>query len=282
MYHDKPHRTYATLAPRSHGIVTQMAGTQRTTMKPHSSTRDRVQGQVPISEVYGSGRLTGFRYRRRLELLTRELFAGETANRTSSVLDLGCGDGTWLRHVAPRIHRGLGIDLGWSNAEAHWSGPEHIEFRAEDFMSSDLAGEQFDLVTCLETLEHCANPAEVLDRAVGLVRSGGRVGVSVPIEHGPSLLLKELTARAIGYARTKDPNSRWSWPEILRASIGDIRLVARERSKTTALTHKGFDYREVVRAFRERFSDVRVVGSPFPLLRFACNVGVIMVGTRRP
>jgi hypothetical protein len=108
------------------------------------------------------------------------------------------------------------------------------------------------------------------------------VGVSVPIEHGPSLLFKELAARASGYARTSDPNATWSWPEILRASLGDIRLVARERSRTTALTHKGFDYREVVRAFRERFSDVRVVGSPFPLLGCGCNVGAIMVGTWSP
>ena len=253
-------------------------------MNTYSSTRRTAEITSPAlnSKVYGGAALTGFRYSRRLEILTRALFDGERASEAAedapSILDLGCGDGTWLLSVAPRVRRGLGIDLGWSGAADHWEPRENLEFRNEDFMQSALDGERFDIVTCLETLEHCPDPGQVLDRMASLVRVGGRVGVSVPIEHGLSLVVKELAAYATGYKRTGDRSGRWSFSEVLRASMGDLRAVAREREEKQALTHKGFDYREVVHDFCERFGAVRLLGTPFPLLGAACNVGIVLTG----
>lgn len=96
------------------------------------------------------------------------------------VLDVGCGGGLLSEGMATRGARVMGIDLGelpLRVAELHTleSGVS-VEYRR--VAVETLAAEQpegFDLVTCMELLEHVPNPASVVAACARLVRPGGRV-----------------------------------------------------------------------------------------------------------
>ena len=96
------------------------------------------------------------------------------------VLDVGCGGGILSEAMAQRGATVMGIDLGeapLSVAELHKleSGVE-VEYR--QVSAEDLAAEmpeQFDVVTCLEMLEHVPDPASIIRACYQLVKLGGQV-----------------------------------------------------------------------------------------------------------
>ena len=97
------------------------------------------------------------------------------------VLDVGCGGGILADSMARKGADVLGIDLA-SKAlkvaqlhalEAQTQGVEYREISAEA-----LAAEQpgnFDVVTCMEMLEHVPDPSSVVKACAALVKPGGLV-----------------------------------------------------------------------------------------------------------
>lgn len=72
-----------------------------------------------------------------------------------SVIDLGCGTGSWLAALA--VEDCLGVD-------GDWVLPSHLEFPYERFQKFDLtqpfaAGRDFDLALCIEVGEHLPRDA---------------------------------------------------------------------------------------------------------------------------
>ena len=97
------------------------------------------------------------------------------------VLDVGCGGGILADAMARKGADVLGIDLA-SKAlkvaelhalEAHTSGVRYCEISAEDMAEQEPAG--FDVVTCMEMLEHVPDPASVVRACATLVKPGGHV-----------------------------------------------------------------------------------------------------------
>ncbi len=96
------------------------------------------------------------------------------------LLDIGCGGGLLAEALAHRGARVTGIDVAESALEVarlhlHESALE-IDYRlatAEDFAADNAAG--FDVVTCLEMLEHVPDPDSVIAAAARLLRPGGRL-----------------------------------------------------------------------------------------------------------
>ncbi|WP_405243776.1 bifunctional 2-polyprenyl-6-hydroxyphenol methylase/3-demethylubiquinol 3-O-methyltransferase UbiG [Lentisalinibacter salinarum] len=96
------------------------------------------------------------------------------------VLDIGCGGGILSEAMAAAGAEVTGIDLApgplaVARTHARESGVdvEYLETGAED-----LAGERpeaYDVVTCLEMLEHVPEPGSVIDACSRLVRPGGHV-----------------------------------------------------------------------------------------------------------
>ncbi len=114
----------------------------------------------------------------RLEWIERS--CGGLAGRR--VLDVGCGGGILSESMARRGATAvLGIDLAQKPlrvAELHAleAGVENVEYR--EVAAEALAAEQpqaFDLVTCMEMLEHVPEPASIVRACARLVRPGGRV-----------------------------------------------------------------------------------------------------------
>ena len=91
------------------------------------------------------------------------------------VLDVGCGGGILSEALAERGASVLGIDLAESAlqaAEAHRAG-QAVEYRLESSRETAARGEVFDVVTCIEMLEHVADPAAVLRDIHALLKPGG-------------------------------------------------------------------------------------------------------------
>jgi 2-polyprenyl-6-hydroxyphenyl methylase/3-demethylubiquinone-9 3-methyltransferase len=98
-------------------------------------------------------------------------------------LDVGCGGGLLTEALARAGAQTTGIDLSpalLKTAELHAleMGVEvaYGEASAEDY--AHLHPGAFDLVTCMEMLEHVPDPASVLNALATLVRPGGTVVVS--------------------------------------------------------------------------------------------------------
>ncbi len=97
-----------------------------------------------------------------------------------SVVDVGCGGGLLAEAMGARGAKVLGIDLAGkplqvARLHALESGAS-VEYRAVS--AEDLARErpgQFDLVTCMEMLEHVPDPAQTIGACARLVRPGGQV-----------------------------------------------------------------------------------------------------------
>ena len=96
------------------------------------------------------------------------------------VLDVGCGGGIISEAMACRGATVTGIDMGEAPltvARLHCL-ETGVEVNYLHITAEQLADEQpasFDVVTCLEMLEHVPDPSKVIDACARLVKPGGHV-----------------------------------------------------------------------------------------------------------
>ena len=109
------------------------------------------------------------------------------------VLDVGCGGGILSEAMAQRGAHVTGIDMGEAPlavARLHQleSGVDvtYRQITAED-LAEEMPG-QFDVVTCLEMLEHVPDPASIIRACYTLVKPGGLVFFST-INRNPKAYL---------------------------------------------------------------------------------------------
>ena len=118
------------------------------------------------------------------------------------VLDVGCGGGILSESMALRGAEVTGIDLGEMAlrvAELHTleSGVAVTYRRVAVETLAAEAPESFDVVTCMEMLEHVPNPASVIAACARLVRPGGRVFFSTLNRNPKSYLFAIVGAEYI-------------------------------------------------------------------------------------
>ncbi len=116
---------------------------------------------------------------------------------TSSVLDLGCGDGRLLDFIPTVGVEYLGLDASSgriAEAEGRWAGELFRVADLYDPLPARPAG--WSLICLFEVLEHLANPQAVLSAARRALFPGGRLIGSVPINSpGPRHLQMYGTAQ---------------------------------------------------------------------------------------
>jgi len=114
------------------------------------------------------------------------------------VLDVGCGGGILVEAMATEGAQVTGIDLSAQSLQiarlhGHESGVQasYECTSAEDYASRHPG--QFDLVTCMEMLEHVPDPASVVQACARLVRPGGLVCFST-LNRNPKAFLLAIVA----------------------------------------------------------------------------------------
>jgi len=146
------------------------------------------------------------------------------------VIDVGCGGGILAESMALRGADTLGIDLGeapLSVAELHAleSGIENIHYQkipVEELAEKQAMEqtEQFDVVSCMEMLEHVPDPGSIIQACADLVKPGGSVFFSTINRNpksfafailGAEYLLNMLPKGTHEYAKFIQPSELESW-----------------------------------------------------------------------
>src|SRR5579859_5740607 len=169
--------------------------------------------------------------------------------RDRQVLDVGCGGGILSEAMARSGARVLGIDLSQAVldvAELHaLQGQVAVEYQA--IAAEELAAlrpDSFDLVTCMEMLEHVPDPAVTLGALGRLVRPGGHVVVSTlnrkPMAFAVAIIGAEYIARALPrgtheYLKFIRPSELARWGRASGLDLNDL---------------TGITYNPLTRAFR--------------------------------
>ena len=115
-----------------------------------------------------------------INVLRLEYIDRHASLSTKRVLDVGCGGGILSEAMAALGAKVTGIDMGEAPlavAKLHLKesglSVDYQLATAEEF--SETHPESFDVVTCLELLEHVPNPSSVVAACKKLVKSGGHV-----------------------------------------------------------------------------------------------------------
>ncbi|HZW75543.1 MAG TPA: bifunctional 2-polyprenyl-6-hydroxyphenol methylase/3-demethylubiquinol 3-O-methyltransferase UbiG [Caldimonas sp.] len=148
------------------------------------------------------------------------------ALRGKRVVDVGCGGGILAESMAHRGADVLGIDLAIkplrvAQLHAIESGAQGLAYR--EVAAEALAAEmptQFDVVTCMEMLEHVPDPESVVASCARLVKPGGWVFFSTINRNAKAFVLAIVGAEHVlrllpkgthEYARFLRPSELAAW-----------------------------------------------------------------------
>jgi len=233
-------------------------------------------GHYAKKQLHSRSWLIAWSHRSRFEagLRLSVRFAGQR------LIDYGCGDGTFLallmaRPGSPAAVVGADLDDGQVNdCRARFGSDPRLSFVRIDALNSAEHTSGFDGLACMEVLEHVIDWAPLFDRWRWLVKPGGTILVSVPVETGPVLVLKQVARRVAGWRGIDDyPGiAPYTWGEYMRS------VLARGRQHITRpvhpsangsggyYCHKGFNWRVVRTALARRFTLERTLSSPLSWL----------------
>ena len=137
------------------------------------------------------------------------------------VLDVGCGGGILADAMARRGAEVLGIDLASKAlkiAELHALEVQTPNIVYREIGAEDLAAEAagtFDVVTCMEMLEHVPDPLSVVHACTTLVRPGGHVFFSTINRNAKAFLFAIVGAE---YVLNMLPRGTHEYAKFIRPS----------------------------------------------------------------
>ena len=181
--------------------------------------------------------------------LRLEWINGITPIAGCRVLDIGCGGGILADSMARRGAKVLGADLAEkalkvAQLHALEAGTQGVTYRS--ISAEALAEEQpstFDVVTCMEMLEHVPEPASVVQACADLVKPGGWVFFST-INRSPKSFLFAIVGAE--YLLGLLPRGTHEYQKMIRPS----ELAAHCRASGLELRHtRGMQHNPLTRRY---------------------------------
>jgi len=170
--------------------------------------------------------------------------------RGKDVLDVGCGGGILSESMATSGARVTGIDLGAkalgvARLHALEAGVADLAYR--EIAVEALAAERpasFDVVTCMEMLEHVPEPRSVVRACAQLVRPGGWVFLSTLNRNPKSFLFAIVGAE---YVLQLLPRGTHEYARLIRPS--ELAAFARDAGLELQET-RGLEYNPLTQRYR--------------------------------
>ncbi len=165
------------------------------------------------------------------------------------VLDVGCGGGILSESLALRGANVTGIDLAkdvLQVARLHALESElHINYQLKSVeeMAAMHPGE-FDVITCMELLEHVPEPFSVIEACASLLKPGGHLFLSTLNRHPKAYLFAILGAE---YILNMLPRGTHDYKKFIKPSELDHML------RQTTLTSEqlaGISYQPFIKEYR--------------------------------
>jgi SAM-dependent methyltransferase len=229
-------------------------------------------GHYAQKQLLSRDRLVAWSHARRFA--TALTIAREFAGRR--ILDYGSGDGTFLA-LAMMADAPPATAVGAELLD-HVIADCRERFRAEPGMSFvkvaslDAAehARRYDAVFCMEVLEHVYDWEPELARMARLLTPGGTLVVSVPVETGVPVLVKQIVRTIAGWRKIGHypGTTPYSWGELASAVFaGRAQHVTRpvfDFGTGPCHDHKGFNWRVLRDRLSRQFDVTRIVATPFP------------------
>jgi 2-polyprenyl-6-hydroxyphenyl methylase/3-demethylubiquinone-9 3-methyltransferase len=165
------------------------------------------------------------------------------------VLDIGCGGGILADAMARKGAEVLGIDLAGKALkvaqlhalEAQTQGVSYREVSAETLAAEQP--ERFDVVTCMEMLEHVPDPSSVVRACATLVKPGGHVFFSTINRNAKAFVFAIVGAE---YILNLLPRGTHEFAKFIKPS----ELAAYARAAGLDLEHtRGMEYNPLTRHY---------------------------------
>jgi 2-polyprenyl-6-hydroxyphenyl methylase/3-demethylubiquinone-9 3-methyltransferase len=186
-----------------------------------------------------------------------------------SILDIGCGGGILAEALARHGADVTGIDLAASSLEVarlhRLESQVDVDYRL--ISAEELAVQQpghWDIVTCMEMLEHVPDPASIIQSCADLVKPGGHVFLSTlnrnPKSYVQAIVAAEYLLRMLpkgthDYARFIRPAELGRWLRQADLNLTDLSgLSYNPIARTYALT-RDIDVNYLAHAQRQMEAD---------------------------
>lgn len=166
-----------------------------------------------------------------------------------AVLDVGCGGGILSDAMARSGATVTGIDLATKSlkvAQLHALETQTPNVTYREVSAEALAAEapaQFDVVTCMEMLEHVPDPASIVKACAALVKPGGWVFFSTLNRNPKSFLFAIVGAE---YVLNLLPKGTHEYAKFIRPS--ELADYCRSGGLTLQAT-KGLQYNPITRRY---------------------------------
>jgi 2-polyprenyl-6-hydroxyphenyl methylase/3-demethylubiquinone-9 3-methyltransferase len=149
-----------------------------------------------------------------------EFLAGHASLAGARALDVGCGGGLLSEALARRGARVTGIDLapGMVEVARLHAAEEGLDIDYRVVGAEELAAntaERFDVIACMEMLEHVPQPARMLATLASLLRPGGSLFVSTLNRNPKAFLLAIVGAE---YVLKLLPRGTHEYERLIRPS----------------------------------------------------------------
>ena len=174
-----------------------------------------------------------------------------------SVIDVGCGGGILAESMAQRGATVTGIDMGAAPLKvAKLHGLESgVKVSYQQITAEQMAEqhpEQFDVVTCMEMLEHVPDPSSIVAACAAMVKPGGKVFFSTLNRNPKSYLFAIVGAEKL---LKLVPNGTHDFDKFIRPS--ELNSYIRNAGlKSTDMT--GLVYNPLTKVYRLEPTDVDV------------------------
>ena len=172
------------------------------------------------------------------------------AIKGKNVVDVGCGGGILAESMARRGAKVLGVDLAdkplkVAQLHAMEAGVANLDYRS--IAAEALAVEQpahFDVVTCMEMLEHVPDPSLIIRACADMVKPGGWVFFSTLNRNPKSFLFAIVGAE---YLLKLLPKGTHEFARFIRPA--ELARWTRE-ARLDTVQYKGLEYNPLTRLYK--------------------------------
>ncbi len=235
-----------------------------------------------------SNRLISWTHGKRFEIADRIM----AEFKSVCLLDYGCGDGTFLARLirsGNHLEKCIGAEIddqiikgNQERFDQFVGDSSRVQFLHNRELDCFVENqESFDTIVCMEVMEHVVNFREVLQDFTRWLTPKGRLIVSVPIETGLPLIIKQIVRKYAGWRGVGDyPGlAPYTWKEFFKGVIagGSRPHIERPIHKGgfgTFHCHKGFNWKVLRKEISNTFHIERTFFSPVGRLgaQFASQV----------